>query len=113
MEGRSTSVKKMLSLWAFCFASTLFWGFADLHRNPGLADGEVSLKPNFSQIGDLFHWGGRLVGNGRIGLFLVNAVLLSGAAALGSVLIVDWIDDIAYRRRKRRKSDQSVPPDGE
>ncbi len=76
------SVRSFLFVW-LCFAlAVVIYAFVDLQMNPWLhVEGTLTLEPDFARIGDLAHWGGRLLrANGHMLLF-GNAVILGGVFA--------------------------------
>ncbi|HEY6725327.1 MAG TPA: hypothetical protein VI197_14930 [Polyangiaceae bacterium] len=62
------------------------------------------MKPDFTRLPDLMHWGGRLYINGAWWLLVCNAVLLGGMGAL--VALAVWA---VYRSLRPRSSASERP----
>lgn len=78
-----TSFRSFAVLWIVLAALLLVYSYLDLQYNPWLMqETTFSMKPDLSRIGDLAHWGGRLLKHGELPLLLANVLLLSGAVAL-------------------------------
>jgi hypothetical protein len=61
----------------------LVYSYVDLRLNPWLeTETHFSLRPDFTQLHDLWHWGGRLLRHGAVSLLFANAVVMAGIAAL-------------------------------
>lgn len=77
------STRSLLALW-FCISLTILaYAGIDLWLHPSLY-GEVhfTMQPDVTQIGDLWHWGGRLLKEGAIALLVANAIVMGGLLAL-------------------------------
>ena len=61
----------------------LVYSYIDLRLNPWLeTETHFSLRPDLTQLHDLWHWGGRLLRHGAVPLLFANAVVIAGIAAL-------------------------------
>jgi hypothetical protein len=90
-----SSVPRFIGLWVGLTAVILCYAYADLVLNPWLMrESGVALQPDWSRIGELWHWGGRLLRE-------QPAVLLGNAAALGGLLALG-LDALVGRVRRRR-----------
>jgi hypothetical protein len=70
----------------------LGYAWVDLELHPALlAEEQISMKPDWSQLPDLMHWGGRLLRHGAAPLLLGNAVVLGGMAALVGRALTRWV----------------------
>jgi hypothetical protein len=77
------STRSFLALW-FCISLVILaYAGIDLWMHPALY-GEVhfTMQPDVNQIGDLWHWGGRLLKEGAISLLVANAIVMGGLVAL-------------------------------
>jgi hypothetical protein len=99
--------------------ATLGYAYADLNLTPGLhQERGFSIHIDIERVGELWHWGGRLLNEGAIGLLVLNAIAVGGLLSL----LVLWVAQIAERvlagRRVRAPVDpaattvsfESVPP---
>ena len=76
-------MRSFVRLWVVLSVLVLSYAYVDLRLNPGLAsESHFSMRPDFSRIPDLAHWGGRLLTHGAVGLLVGNALVLGGLAAL-------------------------------
>jgi hypothetical protein len=77
------STRGLFRLWLFLAIALLGYSYVDLRLNPWLVtETHFSLKPDLTQLHDLWHWGGRLLRHGALSLLVANAVVVSGIAAL-------------------------------
>ncbi len=77
------SVRLLLSVWVSSSLATLGYAYADLSLTPGLhQERGFSSHIDVARIGELWHWGGRLLNEGAIGLLVLNAIVVGGFAAL-------------------------------
>jgi hypothetical protein len=91
------SARAFLVLWAVLTAAVIGYALVDLWVSPSLwAEQHFSMEPDFSQIWEVRHWGGRLVRERAWSLLVPNAIVLGGALALVVSGIGRWI-------RKRRR----------
>lgn len=83
LESEVDSARGLLRLWIFLAVVLLAYSYVDLRMNPWLeTETHFSLKPDLTQLHDLWHWGGRLLRHGALSLLVANAVVVSGIAAL-------------------------------
>jgi hypothetical protein len=61
----------------------LGYAWLDFHMNPWLQrETHFTMTPDFSQLHELPHWGGRLLRHGALPLLLGNIVVVGGVLAL-------------------------------
>jgi hypothetical protein len=101
------SVRSFLLVW-LCFAGAIvLYAFADLHFNPWLrVEGTLTLEPDFARIGDLAHWGGRLLRARAPMLLLGNSVILGGLFAFAAQAVIRVF---TRRRRAAEAAPESEP----
>lgn len=88
------SVRSLLSVWVTSSLATLGYAYADLSLTPGLhQERGFSIHVDISRIGELWHWGGRLLNEGAIGLLVLNAIMVGGFLAL----LMLWIGQLLNR----------------
>ncbi len=120
LEFEVDSARGFLRLWVLLTALILAYAALDLWLNPHLLmETQLSMKPDWSQLPDLMHWGGRLLNHGAFSLLLGNAVALAGMAALALRSLWRFIQS----RRRRGVTPRisiatapapiSVPPPGD
>lgn len=81
--------KTFLLFWLGGTLGVLAYAFGDLTLTPRLsAERTFSMRPDLSQIGDLVHWGGRLVAQGRWDLLIPNAIVFGGLIALAVTYVI-------------------------
>jgi hypothetical protein len=86
------SVRGFLSLWSAISASILAYAFGDLALHPALRrETNFSMQPDLARVGELVHWGGRLLKEGHWSLLVSNALLLGGLVALALGSILRWV----------------------
>jgi len=91
------SASAFLKSWLGATLVIVVYGWLDLHFSPHLAvETNFTLNPDFTRVGDLWDWGGRLLHHGALVLFALNAIALGGIAALV------WRAVLALVRRFRR-----------
>jgi hypothetical protein len=92
------SARGLVRLWLVFAVLLLAYSYCDLRLNPWL-EGEThfSLRPDLSQLHDLWHWGGRLLHHHALFLLIANAFVLSGIAALA-------IHSVALFLHRRRRA---------
>ena len=91
------SVRSFLQLWLGLSMAILGYAFVDLKLHPWLLDEQnFSMKPDLSRVGELAHWGGRLLRENQVSLLVCNALILGGLLALSAH---------ALMRRMRRPAD--------
>jgi hypothetical protein len=77
------SARGLLRLWLLLAVVLLAYSYVDLRLNPWLVtETHFSLKPDLTQLHDLWHWGGRLLRHGAVSLLVANAIVMAGIAAL-------------------------------
>jgi hypothetical protein len=77
------SVRSLLVVWVSSSLATLGYAYADLSLTPGLHhERGFSIHIDIARIGELWHWGGRLLNEGAIGLLVLNAIMVGGILAL-------------------------------
>ncbi len=104
------SVRSFLYVW-FCFAlAIVVYAFVDLQLNPSLhVEGTLTLEPDFARIGDLAHWGGRLLrANGHM-LVVGNAVIFGGMFAFLTSSLVRLFSRPRRRARAAAELVESEP----
>lgn len=85
------SVRSLLIVWVSASLATLGYAFADLSLTPGLhQERGFSIHIDVARIGELWHWGGRLLNDGAIGLLVLNAIVVGGFLAL----LVLWLGQL-------------------
>ncbi len=100
------SVRSFVKLWAGFAIAILTYAFFDLRLNPWLHEEHAfTMRPDLNQIGDLVHWGGRLLKEDAVVLLVSNALVLSGLIALGVHAVVRLF------RRGRPSEEQPVVPE--
>ena len=83
-----TPARSFARLWLLFTLLTLAYAACDLALNPWLRfEVGFSMKPDFTRLPELMHWGGRLYMNGAWWLLICNAVLLGGMGALGALTL--------------------------
>ena len=93
------SVRSLLAVWACASLATLGYAYVDLSVTPGLQQERgFSIELDLSRIGELWHWGGRLLNEGAMGLLVFNAIAVGGLLAL----LVLWIAQLSRRAFKPR-----------
>jgi hypothetical protein len=88
------SVRSLLVVWVSSSLATLGYAYADLSLTPGLhQERGFSLHIDVARIGELWHWGGRLLNEGAIGLLVLNAIVVGGFLAL----LMLWLGQLCAR----------------
>jgi hypothetical protein len=113
------SVRGFFRIWIVLAILLLGYSYVDLRLNPWLHhESYFSMRPDWTRLPDLAHWGGRLLRHGAVSLLFANALLISAFAAL---LIQSCIRLFVRLRRNHRESKNrvsivsaptSVPPNG-
>jgi hypothetical protein len=100
------SVRSLLLLWVCASLATLGYAYVDLRVTPGLVQERgYSIDLDLARIGELWHWGGRLLNEGAIGLLVVNSVIVGGFLAL----LVLWIAQVLRRVLQPRDEAEAAP----
>ena len=77
------SVRAFFGVWSFATVIILGYAFADLAIHPQLRlETNFTMQPDIRRVGELVHWGGRLLKEGHWSLLVANALVLGGVAAL-------------------------------
>ena len=102
------SVRSLLSVWVTSSLATLGYAYADLSLTPGLhQERGFSIHVDIARIGELWHWGGRLLNEGAIGLLVLNAIMVGGFLAL----LMLWLGQLLSRIfAGRRDGDEEADP---
>lgn len=88
------SVRSLLSVWVSSSLATLGYAYADLSLTPGLhQERGFSIHIDIARIGELWHWGGRLLNEGAFGLLVLNAIMVGGFLAL----LMLWLGQLLRR----------------
>lgn len=84
----------------------LGYAHLDLALTPGLhlEDG-FSVHVDFARMGELLHWGGRLLNEGALGLLAFNAIIVGGLASLAALWLYEAGQRIARRLRHESRKD--------
>lgn len=94
------SVRSLLIVWVSSSLATLGYAYADLSLTPELQQERgFSIHIDIERVGELWHWGGRLLNEGAIGLLVFNAIIVGGFLAL----LVLWVGQLAMRLLGSRK----------
>jgi len=88
------SVRSLLVVWVSSSLATLGYAYADLSLTPGLhQERGFSVHIDIARIGELWHWGGRLLNEGAISLLVLNAIMVGGFLAL----LMLWLGQLYSR----------------
>jgi hypothetical protein len=88
------SLRSLLSVWVTSSLATLGYAYADLSLTPGLhQERGFSIHIDLARVGELWHWGGRLLNEGAIGLLVLNAIMVGGFLAL----LMLWLGQLLTR----------------
>lgn len=102
------SVRSLLVVWVSSSLATLGYAYADLSLTPGLhQERGFSVHIDITRIGELWHWGGRLLNEGAIGLLVLNAIMVGGILAL----LMLWLGQLlqsAMRRAEAARQESAV-----
>jgi hypothetical protein len=94
------SLRSLLFVWMSSSLVTLGYAYADLSLTPGLhQEHGFSIHVDIERIGELWHWGGRLLNEGAIGLLVLNAIVVGGFIAL----LMLWVAQLARLARTGRR----------
>lgn len=95
------SVRSLLFVWVSSSLATLGYAYADLSLTPGLhQERGFSIHVDMSRIGELWHWGGRLLNEGAIGLLVLNAIVVGGFLALLMLWLGQLLNRVLAGRRE-------------
>ncbi len=83
LEFEVDSARSFVRLWLLLTLLVLAYAWFDLRLTPRLsAETQFSMRPDWSQLADLMHWGGRLLNHRALSLLVGNALMLGGLGAL-------------------------------
>jgi hypothetical protein len=103
------SVRSLLFVWVTSSLATLGYAYADLTLTPGLhQERGFSVHIDIARIGELWHWGGRLLNEGAIGLLILNAIMVGGFLALLMLWLGQVLSRVLAGRRDRAAGDPSA-----
>jgi hypothetical protein len=101
------SVRSLLLVWVSASLATLGYAYADLNLTPGLhQERGFSIHIDIERVGELWHWGGRLLNEGAIGLLVLNAIVVGGLLSL----LMLWVAQIAERVLAGRRASAPADP---
>jgi hypothetical protein len=90
------SARGFVVLWIVMVGLLLGYAWLDFRMNPWLLrETHFTMTPDFSQLGELWHWGGRLLRHGALPLLVGNIVVVGGVMAL----VVRAVVRLARRHR--------------
>jgi hypothetical protein len=99
------SLRSLLFVWVSSSLATLGYAYADLSLTPGLhQERGFSIHIDVARIGELWHWGGRLLNEGAIGLLVLNAIVVGGFLAL----LMLWLGQLLSRVLAGRREAAAV-----
>jgi hypothetical protein len=99
------SVRSLLILWVCTSFATLGYAYVDLRVTPGLIQERgFSIDLDLSRVGELWHWGGRLLNEGAMSLLVFNAIIVGGFLAL----IVLWLGQLLRRAWQPRTEPEAA-----
>jgi hypothetical protein len=99
------SVRSLLLVWVSSSLATLGYAYVDLSLTPGLhQERGFSIHIDIGRVSELWHWGGRLLNDGAMGLLIFNAITVGGLLAL----VMLWLAQLAQRLWSPRR-DVSAP----
>jgi hypothetical protein len=98
------SVRSLLFVWVSSTVATIGYAYADLTLTPGLQQERgFSIHIDVERVGELWHWGGRLLNEGAVGLLVFNAITLGGMIALLMLWIGQLVQKVIEARYFRRE----------
>jgi hypothetical protein len=107
------SVRSFIRIWAAMTAVILAYAVIDLRMNPWLAgETNFSMTPDFNQMDDLLHWGGRLLKEDAGVLLGCNALVLGGLLALVVHRVLIFVRRSAPRETAMPERISVVPSSG-
>ena len=105
------SVRSLLVVWVSSSLATLGYAYADLSLTPGLhQERGFSIHIDITRIGELWHWGGRLLNEGAIGLLVLNAIMVGGILALLMLWLGQLLQGVLQKAEPARRG--TVRADG-
>jgi hypothetical protein len=103
------TVRSLLSVWVSSSLATLGYAYADLSLTPGLhQERGFSIQIDISRIGELWHWGGRLLNEGAISLLVLNAIMVGGFLSLLMLWVGQLLRRVLQMRRAEARSETSA-----
>lgn len=103
------SLRSLLFVWVSTSLATLGYAYADLNLTPGLhQESGFSIHIDVARIGELWHWGGRLLNEGAIGLLVLNAIMVGGFLALLMLWLGQLLSRLVAARRHEPAADASA-----
>lgn len=103
------SVRSLLSVWVSSSLATLGYAYADLSLTPGLhQERGFSIHVDISRVGELWHWGGRLLNEGAIELLVLNAIMVGGFLALLMLWVGQLLNRVLAGRREALSEDATA-----
>lgn len=105
------SLRSLLLVWAGFTLATVAYAYVDLALSPGLhIESGFSVTLDVARIGELWHWGGRLVREGAFVLLVCNAVVVGGLLALLTLWVGGSIQHLKrYLRASQQRSEERPP----
>jgi hypothetical protein len=104
------SVRSLLFVWVSSSLATLGYAYADLSLTPGLhQERGFSIHIDIARIGELWHWGGRLLNEGAMGLLVLNAIVVGGFLALLMLWLGQLLSRVLAVRRNASAAQTSTP----
>lgn len=111
------SVRSLLLLWVCTSLATLGYAYVDLRVTPGLLQERgFSIELDLTRVGELWHWGGRLLNEGAFGLLVFNAIIVGGFLSLLALWIAELARRVLHSRNNGAPSSRttvtfgSIPP---
>jgi hypothetical protein len=103
------SLRSLLSVWVGSSLATLGYAYADLSLTPGLhQERGFSIQIDIARIGELWHWGGRLLNEGAISLLVLNAIMVGGILALLMLSLGQLVQRALDARREASSPETSA-----
>ena len=103
------SVRSLLVVWMGSSLAILGYAYADLRLTPGLhQERGFSIHIDIERVDELWHWGGRLLNEGAIGLLVFNAIMVGGFLALLMLWVGQLAQEVLVARRARRDAQSPV-----
>lgn len=103
------SVRSLLVVWMSSSLAILGYAYADLRLTPELhQERGFSIHIDIERVEELWHWGGRLLNEGAIGLLVFNAIMLGGFLALMMLWVGQLAQNLLNARRERRNAASRV-----
>src|SRR5262245_4270792 len=84
IERSVISARVFVLIWAVLTGAIVTYAFVDLAMSPSLhGEHSFSMQPDWNQIWEVRHWGGRMVREQAWSLLACNAIVIGGILALG------------------------------